>query len=108
VVSPGRARKIHRVVNTGTSFRGDRALQQQHIGLGTKADRIKTLEIYWPTSKSVQTFAISKPNQAITIKEFASVYEQCSGDGSIVCGGIRVDESVMVRIFGVAVCVVRC
>src|SRR5262249_16613041 len=64
-------REIHRVVNTGTSFGGSSL--QQHIGLG-QADRIRTLEIDWPTSKSVQTFRDIKPNQAFTIKEFASVY----------------------------------
>ncbi len=64
-------RQIHRVVNTGTSFGG--STLQQHIGLG-HADRIKTLEIYWPTSQSTQTFRDVKPNQAISIKEFASAY----------------------------------
>jgi len=64
-------RQIHRVVNTGTSFGGSSL--QQHIGLG-QANRIKTLEIYWPTSQSTQTFRDVKPNQAISIKEFASAY----------------------------------
>ncbi len=64
-------RQIHRVVNTGTSFGGSSL--QQHIGLG-QVDRIQTLEIYWPTSRSTQTFHDVKPGQAIVIQEFARTY----------------------------------
>lgn len=61
-------RSIHRVVGSGGSF-GASPLQQ-HIGLG-KANRIEILEIWWPTSKTRQTFHNVSLNQFIEIKEFA-------------------------------------
>lgn len=63
----GGRRSIHRVVGSGGSF-GASPLQQ-HIGLG-KAKRIEALEIWWPTSKTRQTFHDLDVNQFIEIKEF--------------------------------------
>ncbi len=64
-------REIHRVVTTGTSF-GTSSLRQ-HIGLG-KDGGIRTLEIYWPTSRTTQVFQNLQPNQAIAATEFAKTY----------------------------------
>ncbi|MCC6589093.1 MAG: CRTAC1 family protein [Bryobacterales bacterium] len=58
-------RELHRVINTGTSF-GTSPLQQ-HIGLGTAG--VRSLVVYWPTSKTTQTFQNVTPNQAIEITE---------------------------------------
>jgi len=62
-----RHREVHRVVGSGGSF-GASPLQQ-HIGLG-KATRIDTLEIWWPTSNTRQTFRNLPADQFIEIKEF--------------------------------------
>jgi hypothetical protein len=62
---------VHRDVRSGGSF-GASPLRQ-HIGLG-KATRIKTLEIWWPTSNNRQTFHNIACNQAIEIKEFEPDY----------------------------------
>ena len=61
-------RFIHRHVCSGGSF-GSSPLEQ-HIGLG-KAKRIEAIEIWWPTSKTRQTFRNISVNQSIEIKEFA-------------------------------------
>jgi len=61
-------RSIHRVVGSGGSF-GASPLRQ-HIGLG-RAKRIEAVEIWWPTSKTRQTFRDVPMNQFIEIKEFA-------------------------------------
>jgi hypothetical protein len=42
---------------------------EQHIGLG-RARRIETLEIWWPTSNTRQTFHDVPMKQFIQIKEF--------------------------------------
>jgi len=64
-------REIHRVVTTGTSF-GTSSLRQ-HIGLG-KDGSIRTIEIYWPTSRTTQLFQNLQPNQAISVTEFAKTF----------------------------------
>jgi hypothetical protein len=53
IVEDGRPRSIYRHVGTGGSFGGNPL--RQEIGVG-RAERIETLEIYWPTSDRVQTF----------------------------------------------------
>lgn len=58
-------RELHRVINIGTSF-GTSPLQQ-HIGLG--AAGIRSLLVYWPTSKTTQIFQNIAPDQAIEITE---------------------------------------
>jgi len=60
---------IYRTVTTGSSF-GANPLQQT-IGLG-RADRITTLEVYWPTSRTTQVFHDLEINQGIEITEFDS------------------------------------
>ena len=64
-------REIHRVVTTGTSF-GTSSLRQ-HIGLG-RDGRIRTIEIYWPTSRTTQLFQNVLPNQAISVTEFVKTF----------------------------------
>ena len=66
-------RAIYRHVSSGSSF-GANPLQQT-IGLG-KADRIETLEITWPTTKTTQTFHDVAVDQAIGITEFATDYQK--------------------------------
>jgi hypothetical protein len=68
VVNEGRERRtIWRTVGSGGSF-GASPLQQ-HVGLG-KSAKIEKIEIWWPTSKTKQTFENISPNQFIEIKEF--------------------------------------
>jgi hypothetical protein len=62
---------IHRHVSSGSSF-GANPLQQT-IGLGS-ANRVATLEITWPTSRTTQVFRDVPADQAIEITEFASAY----------------------------------
>jgi hypothetical protein len=62
---------VHRHVSSGSSW-GANPLQQ-HIGLG-KADRVATLEVHWPTSRTTQTFHDIAVNQAIAITEFENQY----------------------------------
>lgn len=42
---------------------------EQQVGLGSAA-RIRSIEIYWPTSGSRQVFTDVRPKQFIQIKEF--------------------------------------
>ncbi|HVP00756.1 MAG TPA: FG-GAP-like repeat-containing protein [Bryobacteraceae bacterium] len=68
VVNEGnKQRTIMRTVGSGGSF-GASPLQQ-HIGLG-KSAKIETLEIWWPTSKTKQSFNNVGVNQFVEIKEF--------------------------------------
>jgi hypothetical protein len=64
---------VYRHVSSGSSF-GANPLQQT-LGLG-KADKIATLEIYWPTSQTTQVFHEVEINQAIEITEFAVDYRK--------------------------------
>ena len=61
----------YRDVTSGGSF-GASSLTQ-NIGLG-KARKIESLEIWWPTSKSRQTFENVPVNTFIEIKEFESKF----------------------------------
>jgi tetratricopeptide (TPR) repeat protein len=65
------SRSIYRTVGSGGSF-GASPLEQ-HIGLG-KSARISQLEIWWPATKTRQTFANVNKNQFLEIKEFAPNY----------------------------------
>ena len=67
----GSGREIHRDVTSGGSFGASSF--EQHIGLG-KDSKIEVLEVWWPTSKTVQTFLNVGRNQVIEIKEFAKSY----------------------------------
>jgi hypothetical protein len=64
-------RSIYRWVGSGGSF-GASPLEQ-HIGLG-KAATIESLEIWWPASKTLQTFNNVGKNQYLAIKEFEKEY----------------------------------
>jgi len=66
-------RNIFRDVTSGGSF-GASPLEQ-HIGVGNAA-RIETLEIWWPTSKTRQTFHNLSLNQYIEVEEFRDHYTQ--------------------------------
>lgn len=60
-------RTIWKTVGSGGSF-GASPLQQ-HIGLG-KSARIEKIEVWWPASKTKQTFSGVAANQFVEIKEF--------------------------------------
>ena len=64
---------VHRHVSSGSSF-GANPLQQT-IGLA-RADRVASLEIYWPTSGTTQVFHDVSVNQAIEVTEFAKEYRK--------------------------------
>ena len=64
-------KSFYRHVTSGSSFGGN-ALQQT-IGLG-KSEKIATLEVYWPTSKTTQVFKDVPIDQAIEVTEFAPAY----------------------------------
>jgi len=69
VDDPDRGRRtIYRTVGSGGSF-GASPLEQ-HIGIG-RAARIGKIDIWWPASKTHQTFSDVAPNQFLEIKEFA-------------------------------------
>ena len=72
-VDNGRAstRTIYRTVGSGGSFGANP--MEQHIGLGPAA-RITDIEIWWPASKTRQSFAKIDKNQFIEIKEFAQSF----------------------------------
>jgi hypothetical protein len=74
IVEDGKQRSIYRHVNSGGSF-GCNPLRQ-NIGLG-KADRIDSIEIYWPTSDLTQTFRDVAMDQTVELvegdKEFKTV-----------------------------------
>jgi hypothetical protein len=63
----GERRSIWRTVGSGGSF-GASPLQQ-HVGLG-KAAKIEKIEVWWPASKTRQSFENVGVNQFIEIKEF--------------------------------------
>jgi hypothetical protein len=66
VGTEGARRDVYRWVNSGGSF-GASPLRQ-HIGLGD-ADRIESLEVYWPTTDEVQLFRDLAADQWIEITE---------------------------------------
>ncbi|HUG69339.1 MAG TPA: CRTAC1 family protein [Pirellulaceae bacterium] len=69
----GRSRSIYRWVNSGGSF-GANPLRV-HLGVGT-AKSIKRLEVYWPTSDSVQAFENVPVDQLIQITEHRERFEK--------------------------------
>ncbi|HEY3789927.1 MAG TPA: CRTAC1 family protein, partial [Urbifossiella sp.] len=64
---------VQRHVSSGSSF-GANPLEQ-HIGLG-KADRVATLEVFWPASGTRQVFTDIAINQGVVITEFAQDYRK--------------------------------
>jgi ASPIC and UnbV/FG-GAP-like repeat len=74
VVTAGEVSQIlHRHVSSGSSF-GANPLRQ-HLGL-TKATRVESLEVYWPTSKTTQVFHDIAADQTIEITEFEEDYRK--------------------------------
>jgi hypothetical protein len=69
-------RAIYRHVNSGASF-GANPLQQT-IGVG-KAEKIASLEVYWPTSKTTQVFRDLPVDKAVEVTEFAEDYRLLDG-----------------------------
>ncbi len=68
VLNQGQQRRtIWRTVGSGGSF-GASPLQQ-HVGLG-KSAKIEKIEVWWPASKTKQTFENVGTNQFVEIKEF--------------------------------------
>lgn len=68
VTSGGTTRAIWRTISSGGSFGADPL--EQHIGLGHDAT-IASVEVFWPASKTHQTFTGLSVNQAIRIEEFS-------------------------------------
>ena len=67
----GEDRDVHAVVGGGGSF-GASSLEQE-IGLGA-ANKVKSLEIYWPASGVLQIFADAPLNSMLEIREDADNY----------------------------------
>ena len=61
-------RTISRTVSSGGSFGGNPF--EQHVGLGRSA-RIESLAVWWPASKTRQTFGSMAANRFMEIREFA-------------------------------------
>lgn len=68
----GRARVVHRWVNSGGSFGG--APLEQLLGLGG-AERVDRLEIYWPASDETQVFTNVAIGRHLEIVESAEDYQ---------------------------------
>lgn len=68
---PG-GREIHREVTSGGSFGASSF--QQHIGIAA-ADHVAKLEIWWPTSDTLQSFQDVKAGQLLDIEEFSEAYD---------------------------------
>lgn len=79
-VDSGSPRAVYKWVNSGGSF-GANPLRQQ-IGLG-KARRITRLEIYWPTSDTIQEFFDVAVNQTIEIVEGQQLISVMKDDGAV-------------------------
>lgn len=79
-----RSREIHRVVGCGTSFGG--SPHRQEIGLGD-ADRIESLEVYWPVSRSRQVFRDVQMDQMIRVTEGDSNYKRVPLKRVVLNGG---------------------
>src|SRR5262249_2104698 len=62
---------VHRHVSSGSSF-GANPLQQT-LGLGS-ARKLAVLKVYWPTSRTTQTFHDVAVNQAIEITEHEKTF----------------------------------
>jgi len=70
IVDAGVRRTVHAVVGSGATF-GANPLTQ-HLGLGG-ATRVERLEIYWPTTDSLQTFEDVAVDQKFEVVEEAAV-----------------------------------
>jgi hypothetical protein len=72
VTEDGKSRWIYKWVNSGGSF-GANPLEQK-IGLGS-AGKVDVLEIYWPTSRTTQTFRDVPIDRSIDILETADRFD---------------------------------
>ena len=72
IVEDGKSRSIYRHVNSGGSF-GCNPLRQ-NIGL-RKAEKIETIEVYWPTSDLTQALRDVEMDQNIQIIEGEAGYK---------------------------------
>lgn len=83
-------RAIYRTVSSGGSF-GASPIQQE-IGLGPHAN-IERLEVFWPASKTHQTFSNIRPDSFWEIREFSKhateLPRQATLLGSSRCGNSR-------------------
>ena len=86
-------RSIYRTVTSGGSFGASPF--EQHIGLGPSA-RILDIEIWWPASKTRQTFTNVDKNQFLEVKEFAQNYTKLSRR-PIQLGGTRRDAAALAK-----------
>ena len=68
---PSTKQTIYRYVTSGSSFGGNPL--QQTIGLG-QAEKVITLEVYWPTSGTTQIFHDVRVDQAMEVVEFKKSY----------------------------------
>ena len=68
----GRERRIHRTVGSGGSFGANPFAL--HIGLGDAA-KVHQLEVYWPVSRSTQTFMDLPANGRYRVTELAASVE---------------------------------
>jgi len=73
IVEDGKRRSIYKHVNSGGSF-GANPLRQE-IGLG-RAEKIETVEVYWPTSDLTQGFRDVALDQLIEATEGRDTYKQ--------------------------------
>jgi ASPIC and UnbV len=79
-------RFIFRTVGSGGSFGA--SPMELHIGLG-QAARIISLEIWWPGSKTRQSFSDVKNSQYLEITEFAREYKKLARPAYKLGGGAR-------------------
>jgi hypothetical protein len=66
VTDSGRKRHIYRTVGYGSSFGGNPL--RQHIGIG-RPTQVDTIEVFWPTSKTTQTFENTPADRTFRIRE---------------------------------------
>jgi hypothetical protein len=79
-------REIHRTVSSGGSFGANP--MEIHIGIGT-ASTIDTIDVWWPATRSRQTFAGVASNQFLQITEFAGDYTRLARRTTKLGGGTR-------------------
>jgi len=79
-------RSVYRHVNSGGSF-GANPLRQT-LGLG-QAEVVDTLEVYWPTTDTTQTFHDVAIDQVIRVTEDDDAYETIELDRLRFGGGMR-------------------
>jgi hypothetical protein len=84
IIEDGKSRSIYRHVNSGGSF-GCNPLRQ-NIGLGN-AERIESIDIYWPTTDTRQVFRDVPMDQSIVITEGQNAWLPIENLRSFKLGG---------------------